>query len=112
MFNQAQQEYAEASNELKYCEDKTQDIIHELELVKHTYAERGRLTDELIEIRKRRRIAKNATELLLPLTTWFLNQQKSCNALRNVLGDMRKIETKHANRLYYKRADDKGEIIK
>ena len=112
MFTKAQQDLDAANNELKFCDDKTQDIMHELELVDHTYHERGRLTTELVTIRKRRRIAKDTIETLLPLTTWILNNTKPVNALKGVLGEMRKIDDKHADRMYYKRTDEKGKAIK
>lgn len=96
---------------VKYCEDKTQDIMHELELVDHTYHERAKLAQELAEVRQQRRVSKNICEILAPLVTWCEKEQSAINGLKRVLGDMRKIDERRDNRLYYKRADGNHEII-
>lgn len=94
-----------------WCENKTQDILHELELVPHTFNERGKLAKELTEVRQKRRVAKDAIELLEPLIRWAADHKKSIDALTKVLGDMRKIDNRRENRLYYKRADGNHEVI-
>lgn len=94
-----------------WCESKTQDLLHELELVPHSFNERGRIAKELSEVRQKRREAKNLIEMLSPLVDWYEHQQSSVNALKRVLGEMRKAADRQANRLYYKRADDSHEII-
>ena len=96
---------------VKHCEDKTQDIMHELELVDHTYHERAKLAAELAEVRQQRRTSKDLCELLTPLVSWYEKQQPAVNALTRVLGEMRKIDEKRDNRLYYKRADGSHDVI-
>ncbi len=100
-----------AEDERKICEDRQQDILHDLELVDHTHNERGRMGKELTEIRRQRRTAKNACELLYPLCEWIANNGNAIKALQRVLGEMRKIEDKQKNRQYYRKADGKGEVI-
>ena len=90
-----------AHTELKQCDDRTQDILHDLELNDHTYHERGKLTTELVEIRRRRRVAKDTIESLTPLHEWANTQSVALHKLESVLGEMRKIDTKRANRQYW-----------
>lgn len=110
-FNDAVSKY-NAMCELKtWCEDKTQDILHELELVQHTHNERGRLAKELAEVRRKRRDAKDTIEVLDPLIQWVGNHKKEMDALTKVLGEMRRADNRRENRLYYKRAEGNHEII-
>lgn len=100
-FRDAESALSMAHTELKQCDDRTQDILHDLELNDHTYHERGKLTTELVEIRRRRRVAKDTIELLNPLCTWLTNNSKQIHMLESVLGEMRKIDTKRDNRQYW-----------
>lgn len=90
-----------AHTELKHCDDRTQDILHDLELNDHTYHERGKLTNELVDIRKCRRVAKDTIEILTPLHEWANTQSVALHKLESVLGEMRKIDTKRVNRQYW-----------
>lgn len=100
-FKAAEDEYSSAQAEQKWCDERTQDLLHDLELNHHSYHERGKIATELVTIRQRRRIAKDKIELLLPLCAWMTNNTKSINQLKGVLGDMRKIDVKIKNRLYW-----------
>ena len=110
-FESAVKEYEMNREIMKYTDDKTQDILHELELVPHRYNEKAKLAQELAEVRKQRRTSKNTCEILAPIVGWYEKQQPAINALTRVLGDMRKIDEKRENRLYYKRADGSHDII-
>lgn len=110
-FNDAVSKYNEMCELKTWCEDKTQDILHELELVQHTHNERGRMAKELVEVRRKRRDAKNAIEVLDPLVQWTTGHKKEIDALTRVLGEMRKADNRCKNRLYYKRAEGNHEII-
>lgn len=114
IFEDAESHYRRAQEEITYCDKKQQDLLHEMELVDHTYHEVGKLAKELIDIRRRRRTAKNTLDLLEPLVQWRKEQgnQASLNRLSIVLGKMRKTEEKQKNQVYYRRADDgNGDII-
>lgn len=101
-----------AACELKqWCEDKTQDLLHELELVQHTHHERGKIAQEIATVRQKRRQAKDTIEILDPLFHWTTNHIKEIEGLKRALGDMRKTDARHTNRLYYRRADGDHEII-
>ena len=110
-FSEAEEEFARAHDEQELCEDRQQDILHDLELVDHTHNERGHMGKELTAIRRQRRAAKNAYELLTPLRQWLTENAHAMNILKRVLGEMRKIEDRQKNRIYRRRADGKGEII-
>ena len=104
-INEAYEQYKMADAELEYCDKKTQDILHELELVNHKYHETAKLSLELTDIRRRRRVAKDTLELLYPIVHWRDQQQGALGKLSNVIGEMRKIDEKHRNAVYYYRAD-------
>lgn len=111
-LNEVQSLFDEMQVKKSWCESKTQDLLHELELVHHTFNENGKLAKELADVRQDRRIAKNTIELLNPLVDWCDKYKNTINALKGVLGEMRKTKDKQTNRLYYKRADNSHEIIK
>ena len=111
VFKDAQEQASLAFDEQKECQDKQNDILHEFELLEMSHNERGRLGKTLAEVRKSRRAAKNAVELLGPLCEWIDANQSAINALKRTLGDMRKIEDRQANRTYRLKTDNKGEII-
>lgn len=100
-----------AEQELDYCDKKTQDLLHELELVEHSYHETARLSKDLKDIRMRRRVAKETIDLLTPVCEWKNEQSGAINRLNKVIGEMRKIDEKRKNAVYYYRADNAGKII-
>ncbi len=104
MFSQADESLRMAQNELDYCDKKTQDILHEIELCEWTYHERARAATELRKIRQRRRAAKDIIDTLTPLINWMSCQNAAIELLKKYLGEMRKAESKMEGRVYYKRA--------
>ncbi len=109
MFSQADESLRMAQNELEYCDKKTQDILHEIELCEQTYHERARSAVELRKIRQRRRAAKDIIDTVTPLINWMSCQTDAINLLKKYLGEMRKAESKMKGRVYWKRACDAGE---
>lgn len=110
-LRQAETDFNIASDEQKVCDDEQQDILHELELVRLSYHERGKLAARLVEVRKKRRLAKNTLETLEPLVNWLKENQDTVRSLQRVLGEMRKQEQRHLNRVYVKRVDGEGAIL-
>lgn len=110
-FREAEEEAAHAADEQRECEDLQNDILHDLELVDHTHNERGHMGKQLAEIRRKRRVVKDACELLDPLLRWTTIYDKAIKDLQRTLGEMRKIEDRQKNRLYRRKADGKGEVI-
>ena len=108
-FSQANESLRMAQSELDFCDKKTQDLLHELELCDWSYHERAHAAIELREIRQRRRAAKDIIEVLTPLITWLTAQTNAVNQLKQCLGAMRKAESKAESRVYYKRACNAGE---
>lgn len=96
IYNMAQ---ATAEEESK----KTQDILHKLELGSTTYHERAKLGRALIDIRKKRREAKDTIAVLEPVVGWK-EENKSCiGSLERLLGQVRKEEINTEGRIYYPR---------
>ena len=87
-------------------EDKlTQDILHKMELGDLKYEERAKLATRLQTNRRDRRHYKDKAEELAPLAD-FINKpetQRTINLLKNVLGEVRKAEKSHENRVYIPR---------
>ena len=109
MFAQASESLKMAQNELDYCDKKTQDLLHEIELCEWTYHERARAAIDLRMIRQRRRAAKDIIDTLTPLISWIDSQANAVNQLKQCLGAIRKAESKMEGRVYYKRAAGAGE---
>ena len=100
-----------AQADLDYCDKKTQDILHVMELEEHNHHEYARLAKELAGVRKARRVAKDAIETLEPLMKWKSEAAGQLAKLDMVIGKMRSLEEKQDHRIYYYRADNAGEII-
>lgn len=98
-----------ARADYKYCLDAmkreeclTQDYLHKLELEDLSYHERSRVALSLAENRKARRDFKDTVEELEPIVNFFEDQhnQNFIKRLRQLLGQVRKVEEKHQNRFY------------
>lgn len=111
VIQEAEHHYKLAESELDYCDRKQQDILHEFELLDMNYHEGAHLARDLQDIRKRRRIAKNTLDLLSPVMKWKQENVGAIQKLNGLIGQMRKIEEKQENCIYYKRADEVGEMI-
>ena len=112
LLDQVEPDILAVAETINQCDNETQDILHELEIVPHTHNERGHISKRLVEVRKARRVAKDAYELLLPLMEWINQNQTAINRLKATLGDMRKQDKRHTNRVYIKKAGaEKGTMI-
>ena len=90
-------------------EKVTQDILHSLELNDLKYNERAKLATRLAEVRKQRRIYKDAVEELEPVSDFLEDNKKLLNNLGALVGNVRKQEKYHSNRQYYPRIVEKDE---
>lgn len=106
---QADESLRFAQDELDYCDKKTQDLLHEIELCELAYHEYAKKSKELKAIRRRRRVAKDIIDTVLPLKEWMDCNKVPLNQLRQCLGAMRKVEEKAKNRIYCRRIDDSDE---
>lgn len=111
IFQEAERQNRNATVELEYCEKKQQDILHELELTEADYHEGAKLSRELAEIRRRRRNAKNLIELTGPVVKWLSEQSGAMSKLSNVIGQMRKIDDRQKNAVYYVRTGENAGMM-
>lgn len=84
---------------LKREDDLTQDLLHAIELG-DGYKERNKHATLLAKNRRDRRGCKDAIEELNLLTAWALKNSGAINQLKQVLGELRKVEKHHENRHY------------
>lgn len=94
-----------AEAEEKAAFDQRLDIEHRLELHDDDYRTTAQLGKLLRQVGRRRRIAKNTSEVLAPILQWAEENRKALNALDRALGAMRKIEERQENRAYASRTD-------
>ena len=104
----SEKDYQYSINQIKYCDQKTNDILHRMELDDLVKGERNRLATELSRVRKLRRTYKDISEATQPVFE-FLQSDKGrqlYNALTEIQGKTKKIESYHANRQYYMRVPE------
>lgn len=98
------------------CNNKTQDILHYMELSNNQNASRGyALYKHLAEIRRERRACKEEIELLTPVVE-FINSLGDTNQflgrVTQVQGKCRSMKTSAANRVYRLRTSTLSEFMK
>lgn len=77
-----------------------EDLLHYIELGKADGKARLALYSKFQKTRKERRRAKDDIEICEPIVEWITKNKPAINSLRNLLGSVRKIETRQANRSY------------
>lgn len=82
------------------CNDKTQDILHALELNELSYHDTAKLAKKLKVVRQERRAAKDIINQVLPITTWIEDNRTVIKSLERLLGEVRKEENYIKNRVY------------
>lgn len=87
------------------AEAETQDILHSLELEKHSYHEMAALSRKLAEIRQTRRQHKDSAAQLTPVVEWTRENDGTVRSLQRLLGDVRKTEKSTQNRIYTPRTN-------
>lgn len=87
------------------AEAETQDILHSLELEKHSYHEMAALSRKLAEVRQARRQNKDIVSQLTPVVEWTRENNAAVRSLQRLLGDLRKVERSAQNRFYTPRTD-------
>ena len=84
---------------------ENQDILHSLELEKHSYHEMAALSRKLAEVRQTRRQNKDIVAQLTPVVEWTRENDAAVRSLQRLLGDLRKVERSTQNRFYTPRTD-------
>ncbi len=98
---------------MKNEERITQDYLHKLELDGLNCRERSKIATQLVTNRQARREYKDSVEELAPIVEFFEDPQnrKLINNMAQLLGQVRKVENYHKNRLYVPKVIP-GEVIK
>lgn len=109
VFKQAEESLSMAQGELEFCDKKTQDLLHEIELCDQTYHERAHAATQLRDVRQRRRVAKDIIDTVTPLFEWCKAQTGAVNQLKQCLGAMRRAEERAEGRVYCRRTSEPGE---
>ena len=78
--------------DVRDCENITQDVMHTLELGKPDAPTQSRLSVLLTATRRRRRIDKNTIEITDPISLWCKQNKSAMRSLEELLGTVRKIE--------------------
>ena len=87
------------------AEAETQDILHSLELEKHSYHEMAALSRKLAEIRQTRRQHKDTAAQLTPVAEWAKENDAAVRSLQRLLGDVLKTERSTQNQFYTPRTN-------
>mgnify|MGYP006923229934 CR=1 FL=1 len=112
MLTEAQKDYVWNSQEVKRCDQLTQDFLHSLELDGLDYEGRAKVATQLALCRKERREHKDMVISLEPLAQ-FVESEKGkqmLNLMREALGKTRKIEQYMESRAYYNRVLPQKEV--
>jgi hypothetical protein len=103
--SEAQSQYRFCSEEAEIQEKLTQDYLHSLELDGLKRDERSKIATKLMINRKDRRYYKDRVEEFEPIVQFFDEPQnkKMLDKLKQVLGQVRKAENYHKDRVYIPR---------
>ncbi len=109
----AKSDYTYNLEAMKNEERITQDYLHKLELEGLNCRERSKIATQLVANRQARREYKDSVEELAPIVEFFEDPQnrKLINNMAQLLGQVRKVENYHKNRLYVPKVIP-GEVIK
>ena len=101
----AESQLDQATTGQQEAEAETQDILHSLELEKHSYHEMAALSRKLAEVRQNRRQHKDNAAQLAPVVEWARGNIEVVRGLQRLLGDVRKAERSTQNRFYTPRTN-------
>jgi len=104
-ISEARKEYAVAVEGIRTEEKRQEDLLHEIEFSK-VANERNKLTTKLHKCREKRRKYKDIKEELEPIVE-FANDPANKKVIdklsSQLLGQVRKVENYHENRVYKRR---------
>lgn len=106
-IDNCQKQYDYAYEKVGIEDKRTGDLLHQLELETTTYNERSKIATQLRISRRDRRYYKDIVEECQPILS-FMNEQthrKAINQLKQVLGEVRKVEKYHEGRTYIPRIE-------
>ena len=100
MINEAESTLPIVYGMVNDLDKATQDIMHKLELEELSYKDNCKLMTQLKTIRKDRRYYKDKVEQYQIIATYYKDNKKSVDLLKQKLGEMRKVEEYHLTRTY------------
>lgn len=104
-LRECSQEYTVASAMETEMNNKTQDLLHCLELNDNKYHELARISKALVAVRQGRREAKDKEMILEPMIDWIQQNGRTIKELERLLGAVRKAERSTEGRIYAPRTD-------
>ena len=100
LVQRAKEGYPAEEENVVFCDNQTQDILHELELVPHSASQIMKLAKQLSATRQERRLSKNNLELLHPIVEWVNKHKNAINDLKDALAEVAIKEEALLNREY------------
>ena len=108
ILQEARRQNTLAINDLKYCEDRQNDLLHEIEFGSANHHHLGKVAKELRDIRTRRRNAKNMIKIVKPILDWSEKSDNIRNGLYKAIGDTKRIDKEIKSSMYtFKTEEDK-----
>jgi len=98
ILKQSYDDYKKYEKEVNDMYKATQDVLHQLELGEKVVV--SKWSKELVNVRKKRRFAKDKVEELKPLYDYYVENQKSINKIANIIGEIRAIKKHQSKRVY------------
>lgn len=102
-FNTLISQYGEAYEDVRRMDNRTQDILHELELLDLPEEEISRLGEELRAVRRNRRLAKNFVTAAQPMYDYLMANQNVHQELIRVNAEVQRISRGFTSRKYLPR---------
>lgn len=110
MLSEAEQMNLEANQQLERLDKLTQDYLHGLEFCQ--YKDRAKVATALARVRKERRKWKDIKEETDTLVEWMESNKVVYNKMREMLGQLRKVEKYHNNeRVYIPKSAESEDIL-
>lgn len=110
MLSEAEQMNHEAIQQLERLDKLTQDYLHGLEFCQ--YKDRPKIATALARVRKERRKWKDVKEETDTLVEWMESNKVVYNKMREMLGQLRKVEKYHNNeRIYTPKSAESEDIL-
>lgn len=99
MVEQCKKDYMISSEKISEADRASSDLIHSIEF-SNSSRDRSKAATLLHKVRQDRRFYKDINEEAAVIVNYLEEYKKAMDKLRNVLGEMRKVEEYHQNRIY------------
>lgn len=102
LIHESSKKYEIAAEKIGNADKATIDLLHSIEFTT-SYGERNKLATTLHAVRNDRRYYKDIKEEAEVIVEYFQGNKKAINQLKEMLGQLRKVEKYHENRSYIPR---------